>query len=127
MPNRIIKDSIFTSPNFNRLSVFGERHFYRVLMLADDYGCFESTPAVIKGFGYPLKTEEVSIEDIQAYNKELEQKGILLTWQNGDRQYSIFRTFDRHNARYTVTKDGKPSRHRRKTPIPPQDILDQLV
>jgi len=126
MPNRIIKDSIWTSPNFNRLSVFAERHFYRLLMLADDWGCFQSVPAVIKGICYPLQ-ENVTISDIQAWNEELETKDILRTWQNGDRQYSIFKAFDKHNSKYAVSNDGKPTRHRRKTPIPPQDILDQLV
>ena len=76
MPNRIIKDAIWTSPNFNELSVQAERHFYRVLMLADDYGCFESTPAVVRGICYPLQ-ESIRRADIEKWQQELSDKGIL--------------------------------------------------
>jgi len=124
MPNRIIKDSIWTSDNLNELSVYAERHFYRILLLVDDYGCFLSTPIVVKGICYPLK-EDVKSSNIQEWQRELEEKNILVSWSEGGRRYSMFRSFDKHNAKYSVSNDGKPTRHRRKTPEPPDDILCQ--
>lgn len=119
MANRIIKDSILTSPNFNRLSVHAERHFYRILMLTDDYGCFEATPDVVRGKCYPLQFRQISAKDVERWQNELGEKGILLFWIDDGRVFGIFRSFDKHNAKYAVTSDGKPTRRARKTPIPP--------
>lgn len=119
MANRILKDSIWTSPNFNQLSVLAERHFYRVLLLADDYGAFEATAAVVRGRCYPLQAHAVSERDVHAWQEELGQRGILEFWYAEGRLWARFVTFDKHNAKYAVTRDGKPTRHRRKTPEPP--------
>ena len=121
VPNRIIKDTIWTSPNFNKLSAQAERHFYRVLLAADDYGCFECTPKVVKGKCYPLKN--IAPAQIAKYQEELGKLGILGFWKDGDRQFAKFLMFDKHNTKYGVTKEGKPTRHRRKTPDPPKKLL----
>ena len=126
MSNRIIKDTIWTSPTINALSVYAERHFYRILLLVDDWGCFQSTPAVVRGICYPLQ-DNVSCADVQQWQRELEEKEILVTWSNGGRCYSMFKSFDKHNTRYSVTSDGKPARHRRKTPVPPDNILERMI
>lgn len=126
MANRIIKDSIYTSPNLNQLGVWAERHFYRVLMLADDYGCFESTPAVVRGICYPLQ-ESLRSSEIEKWQQELRDKKIISTWTQDGHEYSAFLTFDKHNSRYAVTEDGKPSRRRRKTPEPPIGFLDEAA
>ncbi len=125
MPNRIIKESIWTSPNLNKLSVYAERHFYRLLLAADDYGCFESTPAVVRGKCYPLK-EKMSIKNIEEWQRELEAKNIIISWEDSERQFSIYRHFEKHNTRYCVTENGRPTRHRRKTPPPPDNILNKI-
>jgi hypothetical protein len=126
MPNRVIKESILTSPNFNQLSVHADRHFYRLLLVADDYGCFEATIAVVKGKCYPLK-DDISRDDIAQWQNELIELGIIRTWSEDGRDYGIFLSFDKHNAKYAVTEDGKPTRHRRRTPEPPDEILCQLL
>lgn len=126
MANRIIKDSIWSSQNFNDLSVYAERHFYRILMLADDYGCFESTPAVVRGICYPLQ-ESIRRTDVEKWQQELRDKNIIATWNDDGREYSVFVSFDKHNSKYAVTEDGKPTRNRRKTPEPPNDLICQSL
>jgi len=115
MPNRIIKESIWTSPNLNELSDLAERHFYRILPLPDDFGCCELTPLVVKGRCYPLKPE-VSVEDINKWQDELESKVLIIRWNDGGRQYAIFPSFDKHQRIRSL--------HQRKTPIPPDDIVN---
>lgn len=110
MPNRIIKESILTSPNLNKLSEAGENHFYRLLLITDDWGCAEVTPAVIKGKCYPLKTQ-VTITNIETWNRELIDNKILKTWEERDRIYGEYITFDVHN--------DLSERHNPKTPCPP--------
>ena len=125
MPNRILKDSIYSSPNFNKLSAEGERHFYRCLLQTDDYGCFEATPAVILGRCYPLKLGEIQPADVEQWFIELGEAGILGFWEESGRLFARFESFDKHNAKYAVTADGKPTRHRRKTPCP-LDVCQSL-
>ena len=121
MANRIIKDSIWTSSNFNQLSVYAERHFYRILMLADDYGCFEATPAVVVGRCYPLQARQISAKKVQDWQNELGRCGLIGYWSEDGRDFGVFLNFDKHNAKYAVTDDGKPTRRHRKTPPPPED------
>ena len=118
MPNRIIRESIWTSPNFNDLSAEAERHFYRTLLLADDFGCYESSPQAVKGRCYPLK-ESISPRDIALWQQELTDNDLILTWDSNHRKYSVFIRFPSHNYLRSL--------HRRKTPPPPDNIISQLL
>jgi len=100
------------------LSSDGERHFYRCLMTTDDFGCFEATPAIIKGRCYPL-IEKVTINKIIAFHQELEDAGIVRFWQEDGRNYGIFLKFSKHQR--------VRSTHQRKTPPPPDDICCQAT
>lgn len=117
MPNRIIKESIWTSPNLNQLSDLAERHFYRILVLPDDFGCCEVTPLVVKGRCYPLKLS-ISESDIEAWQQELEDKGLIIRWLGDGRQYAVFCSFAKHQRIRSL--------HQRKTPIPPLEVLSLL-
>ncbi len=121
MPNRIIKESICTSPNLNELSVEAERHFYRLLTRSDDWGCFEATPAVILGFCYPLQLKKVTEAKIDKWQQELAERGLIGYWITDGRIYGQFLKFDTHN-KTEVDDDGNQIRHRRKTPIAPQQL-----
>ncbi len=108
MPNRIVKESIWTSPNFNRLSCIAERHFFRLLPLPDDTGVFEATPSVIKGKCYPLK-KNIKNEHIKKWNKELEEAGIIEMWHGGDgREYGRFVNWEKHQRIRSVKKPRYP-------------------
>lgn len=114
MPSRVIKESIWTSPNLNNLSAEAERHFYRLLPCPDDHGCFECTPKVIKGKCYPL-VDKVTPEIIDQLQGELEQEKLMFRWPNGNRQYAIYPKLQRHQRIRSL--------HQRKTPEPPKEIL----
>lgn len=118
MPNRMIKESIWTSPNLNRLSPLAERHFFRLLPLPDDHGCCEITPAVVKGRCYPLQQEEITDGDIDIWQQELENNGIIITWELNGRQFGAFTTFAKHQRIRSL--------HNRKTPAPPPEIQKRL-
>ncbi|MFW6112441.1 MAG: hypothetical protein ACOC6S_02605, partial [Chloroflexota bacterium] len=113
MPNRIIKESIWTSPNLNQVSDMAERHFYRLLPLPDDHGCFEATPAVLKGRCYPTR-DNITPEDIAAWQQELEDAGLIVSWEQSGRQYGKFITFGAHQRIRAI--------HQRKTPPPPEEV-----
>jgi len=117
MPNRIIKESIWTSPNLNELSDLAERHFYRILLLPDDFGCCEVTAVVVKGRCYPRKPN-VSESDIEQWQEELEKQGLIIRWSDGGRQYAIFPSFGKHQRIRSL--------HQRRTPEPPDDVMNKL-
>ena len=52
MPNRILKDSICTSPNIDALSLEAETFFYRLLVQCDDYGRMDARPAILRARCY---------------------------------------------------------------------------
>ena len=110
MPNRIIKESIWTSHNLNKLSPSAERHFYRILLACDDWGCVEITPPIIKGKCYPL-AQSVDEKSIIVWNAELIDNQIIKIWEIESRVYGQFIKFEDHNE---LTEKHKP-----KTPPPP--------
>ncbi len=110
MPNRIIKESIWTSANLNLLSPLAERYFYRLLPLPDDFGCCELTPLVVKGRIFPLRTE-VRVSDIEKWNSELEKNGLVRFWSEHDRLFGVFVSWEKHQRIRSL--------HQRRTPIPP--------
>jgi len=110
MPNRIIKESIWTSPNLNMLSPLAERHFYRLLPLPDDFGCFESTSLVVKGKCYPLQPQ-IKTSEIEKWQQKMVENGILHLWEADGRQFGQFVNWDKHQRVRSL--------HQRKTPIPP--------
>ncbi len=116
MPSRVIKESIWTSPNMNRLSFQAERHFFRLLPLPDDHGCCEVTALVVKGRCYPLQ-ENVTIKEIQKWTEELEEFDIIRTWSEGGRIFAFFPTWKQHQRIRSL--------HQRKTPLPPEDVVNR--
>ncbi len=110
MPDRLIKQSIWTSPNLNQLSDQAEKCFYRLLLASDDWGCFDANPLVIKGKCFPLQpaTDTTCIENCI---KELEKQELIKTWVSGNRIYGQFLKFEQHNPLL--------QRHEPSTPCPP--------
>ena len=47
MPNRLIKESVCTSDNLDRLSWFEEAMFFRLIVNCDDYGRMDARPAIL--------------------------------------------------------------------------------
>ena len=65
MPNRVIKESIKRSPQIDALTWFEEVVFYRLMVTADDYGCMDARPVLLKNELFPTKENitKKSIED----------------------------------------------------------------
>lgn len=118
MPNRVIKESLRTSESCSQMSAEVERHWVRGILLGvDDHGCVEITPAILKGAAYPLHPD-VMEQHVMEWNERLEQLGVIRTWTVGFHQYAEVRNWLTHSGR-AYTDEGKQTRNRRKTPIPP--------
>ena len=98
MPNRIIRDSIRTSESLARLTPAEERHFYRLLVYADDYGRFDARPEVIRGSCYPLQAQAVSLSDVSEWLQRLASAdiSILLLYEVDGRPFGVFRNWEKY-------------------------------
>ena len=95
MPNRILKESIWSSPNLNSLSARAEVCFYRLLVYADDFGRFDARLPIIRGRCYPLRTS-VTDRDIEGWLAELVECELLTMYDVGGIHYGQFPTWENH-------------------------------
>lgn len=113
MPSRILRESLLTSPSIAACTPGAQDRFHRYLLVADDYGCFESDPEVLKGRLWAKRSDMTSHKVLDDLN-EYEQAGMLERWEEGGRMFAFLRSWGRHQR---IRADG--SSYKRKFPIPP--------
>jgi len=96
MPNRILKDSICTSPNIDVLSRDAEVFFYRLLVQCDDFGRMDARPAILRAKCYPLQIDTVTQESVKGWLAELVRAELVITYTVDGGDYLQFRTWERH-------------------------------
>ena len=116
MPNRIISSGILTSDSLSKLSWFDQCVFFRLLVLADDYGRYDARPAVIRGQAFPLY--DVTNKDIQAALSRLAAVGIIGLYEVGGRSYLQLE----HWNSYQRVRNSKE-----KYPAPPKKCSDMQI
>ena len=81
MPNRFLKDSITCSRSIDSLTWFQEVLYYRLIVVADDFGRFYADPGIIKGKLFPLKEERLKRDDVASGLKALEAAGMIKIYE----------------------------------------------
>ncbi|MDO8431334.1 MAG: hypothetical protein Q7S58_02885 [Candidatus Binatus sp.] len=76
MPSRYLRDSILASRTLADLSDFAERLFFRLLVVADDFGRFNSDPSIVRSVCFPLLTDAIKCTRIEKALDELIRSGI---------------------------------------------------
>jgi hypothetical protein len=119
MPNRFIKESIWSSTNLNELDTMTELLFYRLLPLPDDHGCFEASPKVLSGKLFPYK-DEWTAEIVCRHLSSLVDSCIIQLWVENGRLFGVFVNWAVHQRIRSL--------HQRKTPEPlTENLNSQLV
>ena len=110
MPNRIIKESICTSEDLDKLSQDAEILFYRLIVRVDDFGCFYGNPNIIKSTCFPLKSDVYKCEQVESWVSELIAAGLIIRYTASDgRQYIQFTKWAKHqNIRAKKSKFPQP-------------------
>lgn len=80
MPNRLLRDGICTSDALNSLSADAEVMFYRLLVVADDYGYMDARLPILKAQCFPLK-ESATQANIETWLSELAERGLIARYQ----------------------------------------------
>lgn len=97
MPNRIIRESALTSATLYRLSDSAERFFWRMTLVADDFGRFEADPQVMKARCFPLwPDKKMSGVKVAGLYGELERAELVRSYAVAGKQYGFFATWARH-------------------------------
>ena len=117
VPNRIIKESIKSSPDVDKLTWFEEVVFYRLIVSADDYGCFDGRPIFMKNALFPTK-ENVTKKSIEDAISKLVSVGLLCQYTVSGMPYLFFPTWEKHQ---------RVRNQHRKYPEPPENLTKQTV
>ena len=96
MPNRILKDSICTSSNIDRLSREAEVFFYRLVVQCDDFGRMDARYSILRARCYPLQLDAVSEKLIAKWLAELVASELVTLYTVDGQSYLQMRTWERH-------------------------------
>lgn len=92
MPNRMLRDWT-DSDTVNALSVYGERFFVRLIMKADDFGCYHADARLLKSFLFPLLPDGVREADISRWTAECEKAGLIVLYESDGKRYLQIQDF----------------------------------
>ena len=131
MPKRLIDDSLFTSPSLAKCSPRAQDAFPRFILLADDFGCFEASPRVLIGKGWPYR-KDVKERDVWAWLEEYVAAGMACLWTEKERRWCYLTGWDgEHGQRKRVEYDpatvAGQKGSKRRTPKPPPDLVAAVV
>lgn len=96
MPNRLIKESICTSEDLDKLSPMAEILFYRLIVKADDYGAYYGNVSIIKSNCFPLKSDDITCDQVKEWLCELVSAGLVDTYKAEGRDYIQFHKWKNH-------------------------------
>jgi hypothetical protein len=105
MANRVLRDWT-TSEKIDLLSEGGELFFVRLIMKADDHGCFHANPKLLKAALFPLK--DYTAKQMDVWVIELEKAGIIQTYHADGRAYLRINDFGQR-LRNMVSKFPQPN------------------
>lgn len=121
MPSRILREDYRHSDSLTKCSIDSEDRYPRFLLCADDHGCFEIDIEEIRGFLFPKRLKQISIEIIKRHLTEYNQNGMLFMWRQNGKTYGFFvRWFEHQSIR-------EANRHKRHTPEPPKEELAKYM
>lgn len=95
MSNRVIKDSIRTNPKIASLTWFEEVLFYRLIVSADDYGCYEGRVPIVKNTLFPMK-ENVTNKSVENALNKLVKVGLVCRYAANDIPYLFIPSWEQH-------------------------------
>lgn len=86
MPNRLLREGICTSDPINELTAEEEVLFYRLLVVADDFGHMDGRTAILKAQCFPLK-ETATVARIETWVDGLVRKSMLARYEVGGQRF----------------------------------------
>ena len=107
MSNRILCESVCTSPNIDLLSWFEEVCFYRLLVQCDDFGRYDGRPVLLCARLFPLK-ETMDAAAVEAALDTLESVGLIERYTVDGHPYLQLPTWGKHQKIRTARAKFPP-------------------
>lgn len=107
MPNRLLKEGICTSDAINMLSSDSEVMFYRLLVVADDFGRMDGRVQIIKSQCFPLK-DSFTTEKIKELLDELANANLIAFYTNDNKPFFYIKKWEqrvRSKGKYPEPKE----------------------
>jgi len=127
MPNRIIKESALTSGSLRKLSAEAERLFWRLVVVADDFGRFIANPAVVKAKCFPLRVDEFKTPMVQKWLQEIVNGEMVTIYEVDLTLYGQFNNFEKHNGKRRAKHSKYPAPGPGKLYVAPSMVIDPLL
>jgi hypothetical protein len=131
MPKRLLDDTLLTSPSLAKCSPRAQDAFPRFILLADDFGCFEASPRVLVGKGWPYR-KDVKERDVWSWLEEYVGAGMAVLWTEKERRWCYLTGWNgphgqRKRVEYDPTTVAGQKGSKRRTPVPPPDLVDAVL
>lgn len=109
MPNRIIKESICSSDDINKLTPEEEIFFYRLITQVDDYGRLDARPQILRAKCFPLRVDQVTDDAIRVWLSNLAEATLIKLYNSNGKTYLQLTTWEKHQRiRAHVSKYPDP-------------------
>jgi len=91
MPSRLIREGITTSEPLAFVSFEAETLFYRLLVVADDFGLFDARPVIVRARCMPLR--DVTGQQVGEWLRELAEHSLIVVYEVGAQPYLMIPKF----------------------------------
>lgn len=85
MPNRTLREGLLRSEAWNSVDIVAQLLFIRLVLIADDFGCFDGREDVIMGRAYLRRFEPA--EEFPGFLAELQRAGLIIRYSNRQRPF----------------------------------------
>ena len=109
MPSRIIREGLIDSERINQLSCYAEVFFTRLILKADDYGCYMAHRRLLVASLYPLKTD-ITTEHLDTCIAECVNAGLISEYEDAGKKYLFIHAF-KQRVRLKFKKWPAPPEH----------------
>lgn len=92
MPTRMLRDWT-DSEKINSLSPQAEVFFVRLMMKADDFGCFHATPQLLKSALFPFKADLIHSNELIEWLNECANSGLIIVYEVENKKYLKINNF----------------------------------
>jgi hypothetical protein len=110
MPNRILRDWT-NSDRIDSLSCQAEVFFTRLIMKADDFGCFWADTRLLKANLYPLKLDKIREADMSRWIAECVKAGLIVLYEANQKKYLQIQDFrqrlDKAKAKFPLPTENQ--------------------
>lgn len=108
MPTRYIRETITTSETLAQVSADAERLFWRLVVVADDYGLYDGRLTTLLGKALTAFLGRISAEDVSRWLDELASVGLISLYESDGKPFLRLRTFVVHQGQPRAKKPKHP-------------------